>query len=74
MGKVIDMKDYISVRFFKNDIVCRYCSRLTRGRVYDSGEAIVCTECGGPMLELESDQFNDNLTIIFDPEDYDGAS
>jgi hypothetical protein len=42
--------------------------------VYDSGEAIVCTECGGPMLELESDQFNDNLTIIFDPEDYDGAS
>ena len=74
MGKVIDIKDYISVRFFKRDILCGYCSRLTRGRVYDSGEAIVCTECGGPMLELESDQFNDNLTIIFDPEDYDGAS
>ena len=74
MGKVIDMKDYISVRFFKHDILCGYCNQLTRGRVYDGGEAIVCTVCGGPMLELESEQFNDNLTIIFDPEDYDGAS
>jgi len=74
MGKVIDMKDYVSVRFFKHGVLCGYCSRLTKGRVYDQGEAIVCTECGGPMLELESEQFNDNLTIIFDPEDYDGAS
>jgi hypothetical protein len=69
MADVIDLKEYFSVRFFKRDILCGYCSRLTRGRVYDSGEAIVCTECGGPMLELESDQFNDNLTIIFTPED-----
>jgi hypothetical protein len=74
MADVISMKEYFSVKFFKHDVLCGYCNHLTRGRVYDSGEAIVCTVCGGPMLELESEQFNDNLTIIFDPEDYDGAS
>ena len=74
MGKVIDMKDYISVRFFKHDIVCGYCNQLTRGRVYDGGEAIVCTVCSGPMLELTSDDYAGETTIIFDPEDYDGAS
>jgi hypothetical protein len=74
MGKVIDMKDYISVRFFKQDILCGYCEQLTRGRVYDGGEAIVCSVCSGPMLELTSDDYAGEATIIFEPEDYDGAS
>jgi uncharacterized protein (DUF983 family) len=68
MADVIDMKEYFSVRFFKRDILCGFCGNPTRGRVYDSGEAIVCTECGGPMMELESDDFAGNMTIIFDPE------
>ena len=41
MADVIDFKEYFSVRFFSKDILCGYCSRLTRGRVYDGGEAIV---------------------------------
>ena len=74
MGRVIDMKDYISVRFFKQDILCGYCEQLPRGRVYDGGEAIVCAVCSGPMLELSSNDYAGEATIIFEPEDYDGTS
>lgn len=69
MADVIDMKEYFSVRFWRTPVICGYCSNLTRGRVYDSAEAIVCTECGGPMLEFDSDDEGDNLTVIFTPED-----
>ena len=68
MADVIDMKEYFSVRFFKESIVCGFCGQLTRARVYDSVQAIVCTECGGPMLELESDDVTSEMTIVFDPE------
>lgn len=68
MADVIDFKEYFSVRFFKKDIVCGFCGQLTRGRVYDGGEAIVCSVCSGPMLELESDDMTSEMTIIFDPE------
>ena len=68
MADVIDFKEYFSVRFFKRDILCGFCSQPTRGRVYDGGEAIVCSVCSGPMLELESDDMTSEMTIIFDPE------
>lgn len=68
MADVIDMKEYFSVRFFKNEVLCGYCNHLTHARVYDKGEAIVCTVCGGAMLEFDSDD-TDNLTVIFTPED-----
>ena len=74
MADVISMKEYFSVKFFKHDVLCGFCNHLTRGRVYDSGEAIVCTVCSGPMLELTSDEYCGETTIIFNPEDYDGAS
>ena len=65
---VLNFKDYYSVRFFADDVFCGYCERLTRGRVADSSEKVVCTNCGGAMLELNSSDFQDVATIIFSPE------
>ncbi len=69
MGEVIDMKDYISVKFFKDEVQCGFCEQATNGRVYDKSEQVVCTVCGGPMLELSSEDFFGSATIIFHPED-----
>ena len=49
MGDVISMQEYVSVRFFSEDVVCGYCDLETRGRVFDGGEAVLCTQCGGPF-------------------------
>ena len=44
MGDVISMQEYVSVRFFSEDVVCGYCDLETRGRVFDGGEAVLCTQ------------------------------
>lgn len=65
---VINFKDYYSVKFFKDDVYCGYCSQQTRGRVTDSSQKVVCTHCGGAMLEIESSDFEGVATIVFTPE------
>jgi uncharacterized CHY-type Zn-finger protein len=69
MGEVIDLREYHSVRFFSEDVICGHCERETRGRVYDSGEAVRCTECGGPMIEIASAEFEGVTVVTFHSED-----
>lgn len=65
---VLNFKDYYSVRFFYDEVICGYCGKDTRGRVMDRSEKVVCTHCGGAMLELNSSDFQNVATIIFSPE------
>jgi uncharacterized CHY-type Zn-finger protein len=69
MGEVIDLREYHSVRFFSEDVICGHCERETRGRVYDSGEAVRCTECGGPMIEIAPAEFEGVTVVTFHSED-----
>jgi len=69
MGEVIDMRDYVSIRWFSEDVICGHCERETRGRVYDSGEAVLCTECGGPMIEIAPVEFEGVTVVTFHSED-----
>jgi len=34
------------VRFYAEHIECYYCGHLSRGRVYDSMQSVVCGYCG----------------------------
>lgn len=68
MGEVIDMREYHSCRFFSEPVVCGHCNRDTRGRVYDGGEAVLCTECGGPMVEIAPQDFEGFALVTFAPE------
>ena len=69
MGDVISMQEYVSVRFFSEDVVCGYCDLETRGRVFDGGEAVLCTQCGGPILQIAPAEFEGITVVTFYPED-----
>ncbi len=69
MGEVISMNDYVSVRFFSEDVACGHCNRDTRGRVFDGGEAVLCTECGGPILQIAPSEFEGYAIVTFFPEE-----
>jgi len=68
MAKVISMSEYMTVRFFLEDVLCGHCGSETRGAVRDSSEAVVCTECGGPIIEVEHDFFEEGALVTFTPE------
>lgn len=65
---VIDMRDYVSIRFFSEDVVCGHCENDTLGRVYDSGEAVLCTECGGPLITIAAQDYDGFTVVTFNPE------
>jgi len=68
MGEVIDMRDYVSIRWFSEDVVCGHCEQETRGRVYDSGEAVLCTECGGPLVVIAPSDYFGVVVVTFEEE------
>ncbi len=37
------------VRFFEKPVECDFCGNKTRGRVFDSEEEVVCSECDSPF-------------------------
>jgi hypothetical protein len=57
MADVVDLeaqeRDY--VRFFRNYVDCDWCGMQTRGRVYEETQAIVCSACRKPLLEIDED-------------------
>jgi hypothetical protein len=69
MADVISMKEYLSIRFFSEDVVCGHCERDTRGRVYDSGEAVLCSECGGPLITIGPAEYTGFTIVTFSPEE-----
>ncbi len=69
MGDVISMQEYVSVRWFSEDVVCGHCELNTRGRVFDGGEAVLCTECGGPIINIAPSEFGGFTIVTFHPEE-----
>ena len=69
MGEVIDMRDYVSIRWFSEDVVCGHCEQETRGRVYDSGEAVLCSEFGGPLITIGPAEYTGFTIVTFSPEE-----
>lgn len=69
MADVISLSDYMSARFFPEDVICGHCDADTRGRVYDSSACVVCTECGEPLLIVAPEDYVGFTVVTFRPEE-----
>ena len=69
MGEVINMRDYMSCRFFPEDVICGHCDEETRGAVYDSTACVLCTECGEALLIVAPESYQGFTVVTFTPED-----
>lgn len=54
MADVIDFPLQKWVKFYRDYIECDFCGQLTRGRVYDGCQEIVCGACNSVMFEFET--------------------
>ena len=57
MADVVKMEDHDRdwVRFFKEPWECDWCGLMTRGRVYEETQAVVCSACHNPLIEIDGD-------------------
>lgn len=50
------------VRFYAKHIECNFCGELSRGRIYDSMQMVVCGSCGGVWWTFEhSDEWHEEM-------------
>ena len=59
-AKIIDLKERKDeerpyVRFYRDFIECDFCGQLTRGRVYEDSQEIICGSCHATLWEVEDD-------------------
>lgn len=52
------------VRFYKDYVECDFCGQLTRGRVYDGAQEIVCGACNSSIYEF----YTSDCEVTFEPE------
>ena len=52
MGDLLNFPSLKFVRFYKDYIECDFCGQLTRGRVYEDSQEIVCGSCNASMFEF----------------------
>ena len=65
MGDLIDFPSKKFVRFYRDYIECDFCGQLTRGRVYEDSQEIVCGSCNSSMFEFETSEEQ----IVFEIDD-----
>ena len=65
MADVIDFPSKKFVRFYKDYIECDFCGQMTRGRVYEGAQEIVCGTCNIAIYEFETTEQD----IVFDPDE-----
>lgn len=54
MADVIEFPVLKYVKFYRDFIECDFCGQLTRGRVYDGCQEIVCGACNSVLFEFET--------------------
>lgn len=64
MGDLVDFPSQKYVRFYRDFIECDWCGQLTRGRVYEGTQEIVCGACNSVLYEFETTEEE----IVFEPE------
>ena len=72
MGEVLEFKRHW-VWFFDEPVTCDYCLQDTRGKVWESMQSIVCSNCGEALLLID-EKTSYVLTVDFDDEDKDDVS
>ena len=65
MGDLLDFPSRKYVRFYRDYVECDWCGQLTRGRVYEGSQEIVCGACEGVMFEFETTEED----IVFEPDE-----
>jgi len=64
MADVIDFPSKKFVRFYKDYIECDFCGQMTRGRVYEGAQEIVCGACNSAIYEF----YTDDEEVVFEPD------
>jgi len=54
-------------------VTCDYCLQDTRGKVWESMQSIVCSNCDEALLLIDENTSH-VLTVDFDDEDHDDVS
>jgi len=54
MGNVLDFPTMKFVRFYRDYIECDFCGELTKGRVYEDSQEIICGSCNSVLFEFET--------------------
>lgn len=44
------------VQIYAKHIECDFCGQLTRGRVYQGSNVVVCGACNKPLMEFEDEE------------------
>jgi hypothetical protein len=69
MGDLLDFPSRKYVRFYRDYVECDWCGQLTRGRVYEGSQEIVCGACSSVMFEFETTE--EEITFELDEDECD---